>query len=325
MDRAYWADTTVPLVDDAMNTTHIPLCLIVGFLGSGKTSFLKHIAHQFPNKQIAFVVNEFSPVDADGMTMQQEHDKVICLPGGSVFCRCLAGQFIQTLKDLPALLKLPHCDGVVVEASGIADPSIAPQMLHESGLDTLYTLSRIIAVVDPGNIADLLKRLPNTKSQLLAADTILINKTDLYPQGKIDAAISLIRSIKGKAIIESVRYCQITLELFESKSCLQASGDYAACADPNFATATAQCHAPVDVDRLLRAIDSLKQELYRAKGFLKSETGATYLDWTPASHSRFELPSHKGPYGFTLIGLGSKAPAINALASRVQSGAFNKC
>ncbi|MCK5861033.1 MAG: hypothetical protein KAH38_01020 [Candidatus Hydrogenedentes bacterium] len=78
------------------------------------------------HKNIAFIVNEFSPLDADGITMQREHDKVICLPGGSVFCRCLAGQFIQTLKELPVLLDLPQCDGVVVEASGIADPGAAP-------------------------------------------------------------------------------------------------------------------------------------------------------------------------------------------------------
>lgn len=307
-----------------MERERIPLCLVVGFLGSGKTTFLKRIVHHHPDMQLAFIVNEFSALDTDGIAMQREHDKVFCLPGGSVFCRCLAGQFIQTLKELPHLLDMPHCDGVVVEASGIADPGVAPQMMREEGLDAIYRLSRIVAVVDPGNIGSLVEQLPNTKSQLQAADTILINKTDIYREETLEQAIALIRSINSTANLEKTAYCQITLDLFGGKSSSNPSGTYTNGADSNFVTATAQTHAPVDVDRLLRAINTLQQELYRAKGFLKSETGAVYLDWTPSSHSRFDLPDHTSPFGFSLIGAGSKAPAINALASRLQSGSFNK-
>ena len=307
-----------------MTDKRIPLCLVVGFLGSGKTTFLKRIVKHYPNKQIAFVVNEFSALDADGIAMQRLHDKVFCLPGGSVFCRCLAGQFIQTLKELPDLLDMPQCDGVVVEASGIADPGVAPQMMREEGLDALYRLSRIVAVVDPGNISDLVHQLPNTRSQLVAADTVLINKTDIYSEERLLETIALIRSINEKATIEKTVYCQITLDLFGGESCSKPSGGYAAGADQNFATAVAQTFQPVDVDRLLRAINTLQHELYRAKGFLKSEEGATYLDWTPNAYSRFDLPDHEGPFGFSLIGAGNKASTINALASRLQSGSFNK-
>jgi len=307
-----------------MEKNLIPLCLVVGFLGSGKTTFLKRIVRHYPDMQLAFIVNEFSSLDADGIAMQREHDKVFCLPGGSVFCRCLAGQFIQTLKELPHLLDMPHCDGVVVEASGIADPGVAPQMMREEGLDAIYRLSRIVAIVDPGNIGNLVEQLPNTRSQLQSADVILINKTDIYSEETLEEANAFIRTVNSTAAIEKTVFCQITLDLFGGKSCSNTLGTYAAGADPNFVTATAQTHAPVDVDRFLRAINTLQRELYRAKGFLKTETGAVYLDWTPSSHSCFELPGHNGPFGFSLIGPSNKAPAINALASRLQSGSFNK-
>ncbi len=306
-----------------MNTTRIPLCLVVGFLGSGKTTLLKSIIRQFSDKKLAFVVNEFSEIDADGAALQREHDKVVCLPGGSVFCRCLSGQFIHTLQELPSLLDLPHCDGVVVEASGIADPGVAPQMMQETGLNALYRLTRVIAVVDPGNVAQLLDELPNTRAQLAAADIILINKSDIHPAAQVNDAATLARSINDTAVIERVAYCEIALDLFSAESCSKASGNYALCADPNFAAATAHTTMPVDVDKLLRAINSLHRELYRAKGFLKSDAGAVYLDWTPSSASRFDLPDHQGPYGFSFIGRGEKTPAINAIAARLQSGAFN--
>jgi len=292
-------------------------------LGSGKTSLLKHIARRHGEKKIAFVVNEFSMLDADGFALKQEYEKVICLPGGSVFCRCLSGQFIQTLRELPDLLELPQCDGVVVEASGIADPAVAPQMLREAKLDRVYRMSRIIAVVEPGNIADLLEQLPNTRSQLLAADDVIINKIDIYDAKTVGNAAALVRSINDHAVIVKAVFCQTPLELFEGSSIPKTSGGYAERADPNFVTATATTETPVDVNRLLRAINTLRDDLYRAKGFLASADGAVYLDWTPSTCSRFDLPGHIEPLGFALIGNGKKAPAINALAARLQSGAFS--
>ncbi len=306
-----------------MNTSQTPLCLVVGFLGSGKTTLLRTIIRQFPDKQLAFIVNEFSEMDVDGAALQQEHETVVCLPGGSVFCRCLAGQFIQTLQDLPRTMHAPQWDGVVVEASGIADPGVAPQMLREAGLDTRYRLTRIIAVVDPGNIEALLQELPNTKSQLMTADVILINKTDVYDREQIDTATALVRTVNENAAIEHVVRCEIALPFFETPSSSRPTGDYAAAADPNFATAVAHTAAVVDTDKLTRALNTLRQELYRAKGFLNSPSGAVYLDWTPSTCSRFDLPDYTGPFGFSFIGRGTKTPAINAIAARLQSGAFN--
>lgn len=301
----------------------IPVCLVVGFLGSGKTTLLRHIIATHSDKRLAFVVNEFSSVDVDGAIIQKDHDKVVCLAGGSVFCKCLSGQFIQTLRDLPQALHLPRCDGVVVEASGIADPGVAGQMLHESGLDLLYRLSHVVAVVDPGNIERLLERLPNTRSQLVAADSIIINKRDIYSNGEIDAVERAVSAINRRARIVRSSHCDTDIRFFESRSRVSLSGNYALCADPNFYTETVVPPAHIDIDRLTKALYAWRGDLYRAKGFLLGHAGPVYLDWTPTTVSRFELPDYDGRFAFVLIGAGEKASTIKTIAARMASGAFS--
>ncbi len=302
----------------------VPICLIVGFLGSGKTTLLKRLARTCAHQRLAFIVNEFSALDVDGEVMRREHDKVLCLAGGSVFCKCLSGQFIQALKDLPKALHIPHCDGVVVEASGIADPGVAGKMLFETGLDALYRLSRVIAVVDPGNIGELLSKLPNTRAQLLAADIIILNKQDVYSPEEMEAARRVVVEVNDGAQVVQCAHCEVDIDIADGESAARASGNYAPCADPNFANAVAHVADPVDVDRLLRAMNASKGELYRAKGFLMGADGPLYLDWTPSTVSRFELPEYEGPFAFTFIGDGAKASAVAAMAARLESGVFTR-
>ena len=311
------------LLGEEMQKERIPVCLIVGFLGSGKTTLLKHIIRTHAGKRLAFVVNEFSSMDVDGEIIHRDAEKVICLAGGSVFCKCLAGQFIQTLKGVPQALHLPECDGVIVEASGIADPGVATQMLFESGLDALYILSKVVAVVDPGNISQLLAKLPNSKSQLIAADVILLNKNDVYSEKDMDRAENIARTINTHADVYRTSHCGLDLPLFEGKTQAVVSGNYAVCADPNFFTITVNATDEIAVERLLRAINAYEGSLYRAKGFLKTQNGPVYLDWTPSTATRFDLPAYQGKLGFVLIGPGDKAASIKSLATRMESGAFS--
>ena len=78
----------------------IPLYLITGFLGSGKTSFLKYFLQQNEGKRgkLAVIQNEFSPVSIDGKEIQQMGDyRILEVNIGSVFCVCLLGSFVSSL------------------------------------------------------------------------------------------------------------------------------------------------------------------------------------------------------------------------------------
>ncbi|MEJ5171442.1 MAG: GTP-binding protein, partial [Fimbriimonadales bacterium] len=117
----------------------IPLVLVCGFLGSGKTTVLRHWARTEANRRLVFVVNEFSSRDVDSVLLGQDAKDVVPLPGGSIFCRCLAADFHRTMTALAS----GGWDAIVAEASGIADPSSTRTLLAETGLDRSLRLAEL--------------------------------------------------------------------------------------------------------------------------------------------------------------------------------------
>ncbi len=198
----------------------IPLCLVTGFLGSGKTALLRHIAHQHNGQRLVFLVNEFAAVDVDGPVL--EHDapgQVLGLPGGSIFCTCLVTEFIRVLQELPERFG-PDIDGVIIEASGVANPKVVARMLAETKLDAVYQIASVIAVADPGTFAILLQTLPNLRAQIEASDHVLINKSDLFDKETLCATERAVREINPAATITQTQYGKVNLEPIPKSTCL---------------------------------------------------------------------------------------------------------
>ncbi len=265
----------------------IPLSLVTGFLGAGKTTFLKRIVDKHADNRIVYLVNEFSPQDMDGIQLEQEADTVMSIPGGSIFCRCLAGQFIDYLTDIPKKFHHPGkpVSGVVIEASGVADPSVAGRMLREYRLDRIYEMRRIVCVVDPGSVHKLLETLPNIKSQIRSADTILINKTDLFEEGQINRTENTLRELAPETTIVKAEYCNADIGIFEQPATAEAvqgtGGDYALCKDPNYEHLLIECTEPVNADWLKSKLDTFAADIYRAKGmFLAEDEAKKWLEYT---------------------------------------------
>lgn len=172
----------------------IPTALVCGFLGSGKTTLLRHLARRLAGRRIAFLVNEISSRDIDAALLEEVAGEVTAVPGGSIFCRCLVSRFIEELRALAE--RQPPFEGLVVEASGVADPRVVHRMLAETRLDARYRLACVAAVVDPGQFLKLVRTLPNIRAQVEAADIVLINKADLYPEETLRAAEEEILRIR---------------------------------------------------------------------------------------------------------------------------------
>jgi len=115
------------------------------------------------------------------------------VPGGSIFCKCLVTQFISQLQSLPSRFGIP--EGLVIEASGMANPKVMASMLHETRLDGQYRLARIISVIDPGSFHKLRQTLPNITAQIEASDLALINKADLYSDDEVQATADALRAL----------------------------------------------------------------------------------------------------------------------------------
>ncbi len=262
----------------------IPLSLITGFLGSGKTTLLRRLIERYRGRPMVWLVNEFGQVDVDGQLLELPPGELVSIPGGSIFCRCLVGEFVRVLREV-AGTSAPGAGspaGVVVEASGIADPKVVGQMLAETRLDAYYELQRIVTVIDPGSFPALLETLPNIVAQVEAADLAIINKVDLHDEQRIAEVEQEVRRINPSAELVRAVQCDVDFGVFTSASAGEArrslAGQYAACADPNYVTRTIVFDRPIDAERLLVELRALQPHIYRAKGFVPTSGGILYVD-----------------------------------------------
>jgi G3E family GTPase len=252
----------------------LPICLVTGFLGTGKTTFLKNIVAQNRDRKIVYLINEFSAHDVDGAVVSAENPNVISIPGGSIFCKCLVTEFIGQLKKVAE--HWTDAVGVVIEASGMANPKVMEQMLAETGLSNQYRLATVVSVIDPNSFLKLRHTLPNIISQIEASDVVLINKTDRNAPEKITETDTLVREINPAAErIQTVR-CETEIDLFAEHAPRSLRGEYAKCRDPNYATFVTEL--PFNGTTLAAFVLAHAGDIYRVKGTLAGE----FFDYSTA-------------------------------------------
>jgi G3E family GTPase len=299
----------------------IPICLVTGFLGSGKTTLLKQLVSRHQSQKIVYLVNEFSPRDVDGVLLEEVEEDVVAVPGGSIFCKCLVTQFVGNLQAIPERFDTEDdpLDGVVIEASGVANPMVIEQMLAETGLDDVYELATIVSVVDPGSLPKLVETLPNIRDQVRAADIILLNKIDLFGADEVEEAEGIARGINERApIIRTVR-CAAEIELFAAGGARGLEGEYAPCADPNYARFSVGFEEPVEIDELTARLTELRDEIYRAKGIVPTTEGPAYVDMSPAALTVDEAPASATATGLAIIVRGDSTERVQVLITELSN------
>lgn len=257
-----------------------PICLVTGFLGTGKTTLLKNIVARHRGRRLVYLVNEFSAMDVDGALLLGEGADTVSIPGGSIFCKCLVSQFIDRLGEIPA--KHPGVEGVVIEASGVADPAVVRKMLAETGLDKLYQLRSVLSVADPKSLYKLLKTLPNIRSQIAASDRALVNKCDLCSEEEIRRAEDQIREINpAVALFRTVR-CEVDFDIFSPGAPTGGvDGEYGLCRDPNFAKISVEL-GETGFEDFQRLLAPALQDVFRVKGFALVGGEPSLVDYSEA-------------------------------------------
>ena len=281
-----------------------PLWLIVGFLGAGKTTVLRRLVRYANERNYIFLVNEFSAVDMDAALIEREGGDALVVAGGSIFCRCRVTEFIEALTRIANGVQRPNGDiiqpqGVIIEASGMADPRSLRRLLAESKLDSHYHVAGVVAVVDPGVLMKLFLVLPNIRGQITSADLVLLNKVDLHNPETIAKVREKISSINPDATIIRCTQGNVPPEIILADSpasrIAQVDAEFGLCQDPNFEREVIRFKTPVDNEKLRAVFAAANAEgLYRAKGFVSTTDGWQYLDWSNGTFSLTPCPPATG-------------------------------
>lgn len=293
----------------------IPIALVTGFLGSGKTTLLESLARRWQDRKIVWLINEFSARDMDASRLAAAGRDVQAIAGGSIFCRCKAAEFIGVLGRLPQQFSP---EAVIIEASGMADPSVAEKMLRESGLHRHFEIATVLAVVDPGTFPKLLHTLPNIRAQIETATRVLINKIDLYPPSQIEQTEAQIRALRPGVPIARTCFAEAELDWFGEPAGLEPRGELAPCVDPRFATFETTLPGELDLERLQQAVASLAGAIYRIKGVAVVAGRACRIDYSGSGWRIEDIPATGSPAAaLVFIARGPQAEAVRRLVREI--------
>jgi G3E family GTPase len=171
--------------------SHTPVTILTGFLGSGKTTLLNRALRDPSMANTAVVINEFGEVGLDHLLAAQSDDTIMVLENGCLCCTVF-GDLVTTLNNLFHQREdgaIPRFDHVVIETSGLADPSpLIQAFLSDPTLAGLYRIGMVVATVDAVNGPYTLDEHVESVRQLALADHILITKLDLVEPGEAKAA-----------------------------------------------------------------------------------------------------------------------------------------
>ncbi len=183
----------------------IPVSIIGGFLGAGKTTLVNHLIHK-GGKRFGVIVNEFGSLGIDGSLIENLDDGVAELANGCLCC-------VARDDVVEALVKLarqdPAPEHVLIELSGVADPVPAAQTLLEPLVRQVFTLESIIAVADARNLLDTVRNHPEGGLQLAYASNIVLNKHDIATPEQIDSAKAVINNVNPLATVHFVSHSQV--------------------------------------------------------------------------------------------------------------------
>ncbi len=203
----------------------VPVTIVTGFLGAGKTTLIRQVLQGSHGRRLALIINEFGDVGVDGDILRScgiescPEENIVELANGCLCCT-VADDFVPAIEAL--LAREPRPDHIIVETSGLALPKPLVKAFDWPAIRARVTVDGVVAVVDgaavaEGRFADDPAKLAAQRAadasvdhdnpleevyedQLLCADLIVLNKSDLLTADRLDAVAGEIRAAIPRAV-----------------------------------------------------------------------------------------------------------------------------
>ncbi len=176
--------------------TPVPMTLITGFLGSGKTTLVNHLlAETVEQRDIAVIVNDFGKVSVDTGLIRHHDENMLTLSNGCVCCS-LAGDLTAGLVNLLTRDSFSHC---IMESSGVTRVTPLRSILDEPALRKLVRLESVVVMVDPVRYPRLSQVVMTLEEQVQHADVLVINRCDLATPDQLQETENLLEKSNAGA------------------------------------------------------------------------------------------------------------------------------
>ena len=238
------------------STNLLPVTVISGFLGAGKTTVLSHILNNRENKKVAVIVNDMSEINIDSqivnnnVSLNRSEEKLVEMSNGCICCTLRE----DLLEEVTKLASEGRFDYLVIESTGISEPLPVAETFtfsDENGvsLSEIAKLDTMVTVVDAVNFLrdfDEAKLLQDTNEslgeedersvadllveQVEFADLVLITKTDLINSTELERLIAILKTLNTNSRIIPIKHGRVSIDevintgLFNFERAQQAPG-----------------------------------------------------------------------------------------------------
>lgn len=291
------------MMRDAMG--RLPVTIVTGFLGSGKTTLVNHLLSSRELGRVAALVNDFGALNIDAALIASVADHVVQLANGCICCT-INDDLLQAAQHVLAME--PRADRIVVETTGLADPLPVGLTFLQTELRQRTMLEAVVTVVDCANFALDLFKADAAMAQIVHADIVVCNKTDLV---SFDAAASLQRRIgliKPRAKILTASFGRVPLSAILARPVEAALGgpmdrqhNHSHLLDDGFEAFAFQFDVPLSSRAFQAFIDhGLPDGIFRAKGLISLDAARSrYVFQLCGARAAFE--PYDGPVSETQL------------------------
>ncbi len=252
------------------------LYLITGFLGAGKTTFLKNFIRLFEGQRIHVIVNEYGKEGIDGQLLKELGTVLDEINNGSIFCSCRLDKFEEVLQN--ALSAAP--DVIIIEASGLSNPTnVRKIMAQEEKFQGLEYMGSI-CLLDAKRFHKVYKTATVVKKQIGISDIILINKTDLATPEELENVRQTVREHRPDIPIYETSFGKISDKILEEikKPALSAEKPEVQTKDITLRSYLLKINESFSLYELEKFVEMFLEDTYRVKGFVRLENATWYLD-----------------------------------------------
>ena len=255
----------------------ISTVLVCGFLGAGKTTFLENILKQkeFQEHKTALLINDFGALPVDAEVLEDNEHFTAKINKGNIFCACVKADLINALEYIADKIEP---DVLIIEATGLAEPSDFSALLLTDNLKNKYIRDSVYCIIDALNFHKISAIMTAPAVQIELADVVVVNKIDLVDEIVINEAKEKIKKINPSAEIIEAEFAGIEVKLLHKSEKSTGVGQLVTEAPEDYERYDYMQKKEISKNEFYTLLEDFRNSLLRAKGVLEFDGKRVFID-----------------------------------------------